>query len=196
MSHERDVQKKAGGFLVRQHHKLRFNELSETFFGRVILAKCPDSSVTTAITVQLSLCDLFRRGKPDELAAALENVTFTLSPKIAEIGADLLSAVFGIELKPGTTTEPALDFYQNYIESRLRWLKSGDKGDKRLPCIEDFTSRTNGKLMIFEIVVRPAILREQRWRTKSCCLCFWKSTDSSTSSISTSKATLGSTTSP
>ena len=161
MSDESDVQGKAGGFLVRQHHKLRFTELGETFFGRVILAKCPDPNETTAITVQLSLCDLFRRGKPEELAAALEDVTFTSSQKIAEIGADVLSAVLGVELKPHTTTEPALDFYQNHIASRLGWLKSGDKGDNRLPCIEDFTSHANGKLITFDIVVRPAVLRER-----------------------------------
>jgi hypothetical protein len=71
----------------------RLENFGQAYERPLDLAKCPDPNVTTAITVQLSLCDLFRRGKPDELAAALEDVTFTLSQKITEIGADLLSAV-------------------------------------------------------------------------------------------------------
>ncbi len=161
MSDESEAPGKAGGFVARQHHKLRFTELSETFFGRVILTKCPDPNAATAITVQLSLCDLFRRGNPEELAEALEGVTFSEAPKIIEAGADLLSALFGVELKARATTEPALDYYQKHIASRLGWLKSGDKGDNRLPCIDDFTSRANGKVIIFDIVVRPSVLRER-----------------------------------
>lgn len=45
-----------------------------TFFGRVILLKCPDPYVTGPITVQLSLVALFWRDKPEQLIAKLENV--------------------------------------------------------------------------------------------------------------------------
>jgi len=37
------------GFLGREHHKLRFTELDETFFARLILAKCPDPDATQPI---------------------------------------------------------------------------------------------------------------------------------------------------
>src|SRR5438270_10483745 len=57
----------SGGFLARQHNKLRFNELPETFFARVILAKCSDSTSKEITQVQLSLSDLFRTCKPGEL---------------------------------------------------------------------------------------------------------------------------------
>lgn len=76
------------GFLDRHHHKLRFTELSETFFGRVILLKCPDPHAAELIT----LCDLFRRDKPEELVAKLTNVEFSEAPKVMESGADLISA--------------------------------------------------------------------------------------------------------
>jgi hypothetical protein len=161
VSDQIDLPSKTGGFLVREHYKLRFTELSETFFGRLILAKCPDPDADTAITVQFSLCDIFRRGRPEELVASLEGVAFSEAPKIMETGADLLSAVFGVDLRPHATTKPALDYYQSHIASRLGWLKSGDAIDNKLPCIEDVTPRVSGKLIHFDIVVRPSILRER-----------------------------------
>ena len=135
----------SGGFIAREHHKLRFTELGETFFGRVILAKCPDPNATTAVTVQLSLSDLFRRRTAEELASALENVEFSSAPKFMELSADLLAAITGVELEAKTTEEPALDHYQNHIASRLKWLKSGDSTDNRLPCIDTFTVRTTSR---------------------------------------------------
>jgi hypothetical protein len=112
------------------------------------------------MTVQLSLCDLFRRYAPAELTAVLDGATFSLSPKMTEILADVLSTLFRADLEPSTTTHAALDYYQNHIASRLGWLKSGDKIDNRPPCIDDFTTRVTGKLTIFDVAVRPSTLRE------------------------------------
>jgi hypothetical protein len=78
-----------------------------------------------------------------------------------ELAADVLAAITGTELTAQTTTEPALDYYQNHIASRLEWLKSGDSIDNRLPCIDAFTVRDTDKLVTFEVTVRPAILRER-----------------------------------
>ena len=78
-----------------------------------------------------------------------------------ETGADLLSAVFGVNLKAHATTKPALDYYQRHIASRLGWLKSGDAIDNKLPCIEDVIPNLGGKLIHFDVVVRPLILRER-----------------------------------
>lgn len=72
MSDERESRTGAGGLLGRQHHRLRFTELGETCLGRVILLKFPDPNETAAITVQLSLCDFFRRDRPEELIGKLE----------------------------------------------------------------------------------------------------------------------------
>jgi hypothetical protein len=161
MSGERDASVQPGGFLGRQHHKLRFDDLGETFFARLILSKCADPASTEVSKVELSLSDLFRRLSPADLAAALDGKTFTSSQRFTEIGADLLSALSRITLTPGGKTSPALDFYQKHIASRLKWLKSGDSRDNRLPCIEDFTPRANGKLITFEILVRPGTLRDR-----------------------------------
>jgi hypothetical protein len=150
-----------GGFLGRRHHKLRFTELDETFFARLILAKCPDPEMTTAATVQLSLCDLFRRFTADELLATLESVTISEAPKVLEIVGDTLSALLGFSLGAAAEEQPALDYYHNHILTRLGWLKSGDPGNNQLPCIDAVTSRTNGKLTTFDITVRPALLRER-----------------------------------
>jgi hypothetical protein len=161
VSDDIESQPRAGGFLGRQHHKLRFTELSETFLGRVILLKCPDANETASITVQLSLCDLFRRDKPEELVAKLESASFSEAPKVMESAADLISSIFGGGITAHATLEPALDYYQKHIASRLEWLKSGDPGNDRLPCIESFTSRAIGTLITHDIVIRPALLRER-----------------------------------
>jgi hypothetical protein len=161
VSDETESGTRAGGFLGRQHHKLRFTELSETFLGRVILLKCPDPNETQPITVPLSLCDFFRRDKPEELIAKLEGVEFSEALKLMESGADMMSAMLGGGITAHATTEPALDYYQKNIASRLGWLKSGDPIDNKLPCIEDFTSRATGRLITHDIVVRPAILRDR-----------------------------------
>lgn len=63
--------KLGAGILARKHQKLRFTELGETFFARILLSKCPDPNATTATTVEFSPCDFFRRYTPAELIPAL-----------------------------------------------------------------------------------------------------------------------------
>jgi hypothetical protein len=160
-SDQNEAQVKTGGFLGREHHKVRFTDLGETFFARMILLKCADAASNEPMTVELSLCDLFRRQKAEELAASLESHTFKSSPRITELGADMLSALTGAELEPGGKTAALLDFYQDHIASRLNVMKRGDRIDDRLPTIEEYTTRKEGKLTIFEIQIRPATLRER-----------------------------------
>jgi hypothetical protein len=114
-----------GGFLARQLNKLRFNELSEAFFARVILAKCSDPTSKEIIHVQLSLSDLFRTCKPGELEIKLAGVTFTTSDKITELTADFINAMLGSDLGAHSTTSAAAEYYHNHIASRLKWLKAG-----------------------------------------------------------------------
>lgn len=44
----------AGGLVGRQHHRLHFNELSETFLARIIAAKCPDLGSRESVHVRFS----------------------------------------------------------------------------------------------------------------------------------------------
>lgn len=150
-----------GGFLARQHNKLRFNELPETFFARVILAKCSDSTSKEVNHVQLSLSDLFRTCKPGELKRKLAGATFTASDKITELTSDFVNAILGSDLGAHSTKSSAADYYHDHIASRLKWLKSGEKRDNKLPCIEDFEKRDSGQSIVFDITVRPALLVER-----------------------------------
>jgi len=150
-----------GGFLARQHDKLRFNELPETFFARVILAKCSDPTSKEITHVQLSLSDLFRTCKPDELESRLAGATFTTSHKITELTADFINAMFGSDLGAHSTTSAAADYYHDHIASRLKWLKAGEERDNKPPCIEDFEKRVSGQSIVFDITVRPALLVER-----------------------------------
>jgi hypothetical protein len=150
-----------GGFLGRQHHRLRFNELPETLFARIIATKCPDLSSKDAVRIRLSLQDLFRKLSASEIEGKLANVSFTYSEKNTELFTDFLNAILGADLEPHRETAAALDFYHSHVESRLKWLSSGEEKDGKLPCIEGFTKRTEGNLIIFDISVRPSVLVER-----------------------------------
>jgi hypothetical protein len=150
-----------GGFLARRHNKLRFDELPEAFFARVILAKCSDLTSKEITHVQLSLSDLFRIYKPSELENKLVGTTFTASHKITELATDFVNAMLGSDLEAHSTTLAAADYYHNYIASRLKWLKSGEEKDNKSPCIEDFEKRVSGQSVVFDITVRPALLVER-----------------------------------
>lgn len=150
-----------GGFVGRRHHKLRFTELDETFLARLILAKCPDPYATTGLTLQLTLRDLFRRFSEDELVALLEDQTISEAPKMSEIVGDFISMMVGHRVEAKENRQPALDYYHDHIRTRLGWLESGDPMDNFPPRIDSVTSRMRGKLEVFDIVVRPAVLRER-----------------------------------
>jgi hypothetical protein len=130
-----------GGFLGRHHHRLRFNELPETLLARIIATKCTDLSSKEVVCIQLSLQDLFRKLSASEIENKLADVTFTYSEKNTELFADFLSTILGANLEPHHETEAALDFYHSHVESRLKWLRSGEEKDGKLPCIEGFTKR-------------------------------------------------------
>ena len=153
--------KDVGGFLGRQHYRLHFNELSETFFARMIVEKCPELDSTAITNISFSLLDLFRRYQPQEIEAKLTGIRFTSANKHTELFADFISAISGIDLEANYETHPALDYYNDHIESRIRWLSSGDERNGVLPCIEGFTKRMEGPLASFDIAVRPAVLVER-----------------------------------
>lgn len=160
-SEDQDEDTVGGGFLGRQHHKLRFTELDETFLARLILAKCPDPDAAAAIAVQLTLRDLFRRFSENELVALLENQTISEAPKTSEIVGDFISMLVGHRVEAKERKQPALDYYHEHIRVRLGWLESGDPVEDFPPRVDAVTSLMQGKLEVFNIVVRPAVLRER-----------------------------------
>ena len=147
MSDQSEAPAEAAGFLGRRHDKVRFTDLGETFFARLILLKCANPGSQEVVRVELSLSDLFRRLKPGELATALAGNTVASAPRHTELSADMLSALTGVTLRPRTTTSSTLDFYQEHIASRLRVLKRGAAIDEKQPCLEEFEIRTDGKLI-------------------------------------------------
>jgi hypothetical protein len=149
-----------GGFFGRRHDRLYFDELVEPFFARVIASKCPNLKSREPIVVPFSLRDLFRRYNAKEIEDKLVGLSFTSASKETELFADFIKATCGADLEANYETTPALDYYHSRIESRLRWLYSGDEFGKIPPCIDGFTKRTDGQLIVFDITVRPAILVE------------------------------------
>lgn len=149
------------GFLGRQHHRLRFTELSETFFGRLILSKCPDVACRDLTQVQLSLADLYRQTDLAALEGRLKNVTFEVSNKITELMADGLNSICGSSLVPHADSLSAFEYFTRHMESRIRWLQTGDQSNGQLPCIESYTHSDTRNLPTFNITVRPAVLAER-----------------------------------
>jgi hypothetical protein len=150
-----------GGFLAREHNKLRFSELPESFFGRLILTKCPDLTSHELTHVELSIATLFRQYKPVELEERLAGATFPTSHKVEEITADFLNAMIGVDLGLHSGTSEAADYYIDHIASRLKWLKAGEDSEGKLACIEDYVRRDSGNAAVFDITVRPALLVER-----------------------------------
>lgn len=149
------------GFRGRQHHCLRFTELSETFFGRLILSKCPDVSCLDLTQVQISLADLYRNTDLVALEECLKNVTFEISNKRTELITDGLNAICGTSLVPHADTLPAIEYFTKHMESRLRWLQTGEPTSGKLACIQTYTPSDQSRLPIFDITVRPAVLAER-----------------------------------
>ncbi len=143
------------GFLGRGHHRLRFEELGETFFGRVILAKCSDPKSPDSVEVRLSLEDLFARYTRSELEKRLDGVTFEVSPKITELVADAVGLLTGIDVEPHAESVSAFTYYNRHIESRLRWLVTGDPQDNKRPCLDSCQVDSTGTLHVFTVAFTP-----------------------------------------
>lgn len=149
------------GFLQRKHHRLRFTELEEAFWGRVILSKCPDSTCRDVVSIRLCLSDLYRHIDPNELIKRLKDVTFQVSDKMTELTTDVLNWLSQASIEPSTEAQPALEYFRTHIESRLKWLRDGDEPSGDLPCIEVFTVSESAELPTFDIKVRPVVLVER-----------------------------------
>lgn len=152
--------KKIGGFIAREHHRLRFTELSETFFARLVLLKCQDPKLEQTVTVQLSLCDLFRKVSREELVAVLSSQTIRQTDKMSEMLGDVLSALTGVEMGPKGEQKSLLEHYQNHILTRLKWLETGSELDDLAPCVESVSCSDVDGLQVFEIAVIPRVLCE------------------------------------
>lgn len=149
------------GFLGRQHHRLRFTELSETFFGRLILSKCPNVSSRDLTQVQISLADFYRQIDPTALEKCLKNVTFEISNKMTELVTDGLNAICGTSFVPHANKLPAIEYFTRHIKTRLQWLQTGEPARGKLACIESYTHSDQTQLPTFVITVRPSVLAEQ-----------------------------------
>ena len=51
------------GFLGRGHHRVRFTDLSECFFGRLLLLKVPDPASGKVIDFDFTLLDVFPQAR-------------------------------------------------------------------------------------------------------------------------------------
>ncbi|HAI32294.1 MAG: hypothetical protein CMO07_12295 [Thalassospira sp.] len=157
---ENDTEK-MGGFIAREHHKLRFTELCETFFARLVLMKCPDPKLERTITVQLSLCDFFRKVSKEALVSSLAAETIRHTHKMSELVGDALSALTGVEMSPTGEEKTLLEHYQDHIATRLKWLETGSEVDELAPCVERVSCAEVDGLQVFDIAVCPKVLCEE-----------------------------------
>lgn len=143
------------GFLGREHYKTRFDDLSECFFGRLLLLKSPNPQDTSIFECSFSLLDVYPQARSLEaLTEQLLEQQVTTSNRVSELAADLLSMLSGTSVNPSDALTPALDFYNKYIKKTLGWLKNGDETGL-LSCIIDYDIDESTQLHTYRVRFVP-----------------------------------------
>ncbi|MCB9610745.1 MAG: hypothetical protein H6716_29435 [Polyangiaceae bacterium] len=143
------------GYLASHHDRLRFTDFGEILIARVLLLKAAECPPTDTTCVSFGLNDIFKGAewRGDGLEATLLGVEFEISDRPAEIVAAFMNTVGGHSAEASKRVMPAFQFYNGHLESRLRYLQSGDFNSA--PCIHSFTVDRSGSLHTFEVTFVP-----------------------------------------
>lgn len=153
-----EEQKEPRGFLGRKQHLLRFHEIEECFFTRMLLVGVkPDQSVAACtLTSTISLLNFFPRFESlDALESHLEGKQFAVCNKNTELLADAMSAMLGQEIYPAIKETSAVDYYNSWLENHLRLLRDGSKPVFQ-PVIESYQKVSSNQLATYEVTFIPA----------------------------------------
>ncbi len=105
---------------------VRFEDLDELFFARLLLARVEDPKGEPPRTVEFNLGHVFPQfGTPAEAEAAAR-VDFDYSDRMTEEFVDALGASLPAGAQAKTTRREALEYYTDVIRTRLEFLRDGD----------------------------------------------------------------------
>src|SRR5438477_9646557 len=83
-----------------RQRRVRFSDLGECFIGRVLLGLVDDSLADKTVTVDLDFFKLFTGYRNHAEAEAVADFEFENSDRITESASDVLSGLFGTEIRP------------------------------------------------------------------------------------------------
>lgn len=146
------------GYLARGHHKVRLLDLEEFFVARWLIL-CAEHQTKNPVT--FCVADLFARFSREAFAVKLEAASVETSDRPTEKVVDFLNVHFGANLEEKTVKKQATDFYNEWLEHRLRNLKNGDGYDLK-PSITDYAveRETNNGQVLFAVEFDPVVLTE------------------------------------
>jgi hypothetical protein len=126
--------------------KLRFGDLDELFFARILLRSAENPLEEKLLTVRLDLATLFRLQSLEDIIASTRTLTFAHTDRITETVVEFFNA-FGSHEVAQTKETPVLDHYTEQIKTRLTYLKDGDAVGLQ-PMIESFSQVDQGRFEV------------------------------------------------
>ncbi len=133
--------------IIERQRRVRFADLDEFFFARVLLGLLDRPIDHANAVVELTLNRVFTTHRSPAEAEAAADVSFDYSHRIVEELADVLSALCGRNLQPQRTSTSAREHYFNLLRTKLRFLRDGD-GLAVPPTIDSFQEPEPGRFSI------------------------------------------------
>ena len=133
--------------VIERQRRVRFADLDEFFFARVLLGLLDRPLDHANAVVELTLNCLFTTYRSPAEAEADADVAFDHSDRIVEELADMLSKLSGRNLQPERTSTSAREHYFNLLRTKLHFLRDGD-GLAVPPTIDSFQEREPGRFSI------------------------------------------------
>lgn len=114
-------------YFERGEHELRFGDLEELFVARVLLGCTKGNSEAGHLKVELTLAHIFPAFKTmDQVLRHLHGKAVRTRDPLADEVASVLSFLGPQGVSAAEKTEPALSFYDAWMDRRLGYLLSGD----------------------------------------------------------------------
>jgi len=109
-----------------RQRKVRFADLGEVFFARLLLNLVTEPLVERTVTVRLDLASLFPSRTVEDVLTRTCSREFTYSDRLTEDMVDFMKNALGMQVKAKEITTTVLAHYTEEIELRLSYLRDGD----------------------------------------------------------------------
>lgn len=129
--------------VFERQSKIRFDDLDELFFARVLLTLLEDPSTSGVHTVEFRLNHLFRPYSMQQLIDETSNTTFEDTSRLNEQLAEAFTAMTGRAHRAASRTLTLLEHYRHRVLQALSFLQKGD-GTTLPPTITSFVERSSG----------------------------------------------------
>jgi len=123
---EADNDNVAADRVFMRQRKIRFADLGELFFARLLLSLVRDPLEERTVTVSLDLACLFPSRTLDDILVRTSELEFTYSDRMTENMVDFMNNALGVPIAAREITLTALEHYTEEIQLSLSYLRDGD----------------------------------------------------------------------